>query len=107
MQSCGCHRNGISAPTPFLVGAEELAISIFEIGEYLNSSGDDYLLERLDQIAQLAKWAISQCRVCHKPAIWFGYGNEESIIHVCTSHRATAGLGYTWVRIGHRLGFDD
>ena len=106
MQSCPCHRNTISEPMPMLEGPRQLAELFTEIFGYLDDLGDDYLIERMNQAERLAEWAISQCRICHEPPTWFGYGNEGSIIQVCASHRATAGMGYTWVRIGGRVGFE-
>ena len=104
MQSCPCHRNTISEPMPMLEGPRQLAELFTEIFVYLDDLGDDYLIERMNQAERLAEWAISQCRVCNEPPTWFGYGNEGSIIHVCTSHRATAGTGYTGCRLGDGWG---
>lgn len=107
MRPCECHRNEVSGPLPMLEGEPELNETISNIVEYLEDAGDDYLIVRLDQIRNLVEWAISRCRECLDPAEWFGYSNEGSIIHLCNTHRATASPGYTWVRIGRRLGFDN
>lgn len=104
------YMDSLGGPLPELRRPKDLAQSVGDITICIEVMADDYLLEKMWQIAELAARAIQHCRECHQPSKWYGYKVDEQykcqdfkfelITHVCDRHRWNGDHGsYNWERI--------